>query len=173
MHAYNRVPSSGQSSPSAPSSPRLRSKPAPRFPAPKTLPQHLASRFLSLLLRRQGIFLFAPLIYISAVLFYINTLDFHSLPPPHYAPPGSVYRSPQLYANLRPQMDSDNSNADAVSFSQFHLFCKKLHFLSKLPIMCKFPSSFFRINWLELEFFPLHLNLISSLFWTISGFSFL
>ncbi|XP_015067959.1 protein ESMERALDA 1-like isoform X2 [Solanum pennellii] len=115
MHAYNRVPSSGQSSPSAPSSPRLRSKPAPRFPAPKTLPQHLASRFLSLLLRRQGIFLFAPLIYISAVLFYINTLDFHSLPPPHYAPPGSVYRSPQLYANLRPQMDSDNSNADAIS----------------------------------------------------------
>ncbi|WMV19118.1 hypothetical protein MTR67_012503 [Solanum verrucosum] len=113
MHAYNRVPSSGQSSPSAPSSPRLRSKPAPRFPAPQTLPQHLASQFLSLLLRRQGIFLFAPLIYISAVLFYINTLDFHNLPPPHYAPPGSVYRSPQLYANLRPQMDSDNSNADA------------------------------------------------------------
>ncbi|KAG5611985.1 hypothetical protein H5410_023266 [Solanum commersonii] len=106
MHAYNRVPSSGQSSPSAPSSPRLRSKPAPRFPATQTLPQHLASQFLSLLLRGQGIFLFAPLIYISAVLFYINTLDFHNLPPPHYAPPGSVYRSPQLYANLRPQMDS-------------------------------------------------------------------
>ncbi|KAK4359499.1 hypothetical protein RND71_021728 [Anisodus tanguticus] len=112
MHAYNRIPSSGHSSPSSPRSrsPRHRSKPAPRFPAPKTLPQRLSRLFLSLLLRRQRIFLFAPLIYVSAMLFYMGT---DNVPPPHYAP-GSIYRSPQLYARLRPEMDSDNSTADAL-----------------------------------------------------------
>ncbi|XP_060203192.1 protein ESMERALDA 1-like isoform X3 [Lycium barbarum] len=118
MQAYNRVPSSGHTSPSAaPSSPRSRSprlRPK-RFPrAPKTLPQRLSFLFLSILLRRQRILLFAPLIYISAMLFYIGTASFHNVPPHRYAP-GSIYRSPQLYARLRPEMESDNSTADAIS----------------------------------------------------------
>ncbi|KAF3677078.1 putative multiple C2 and transmembrane domain-containing protein 1-like [Capsicum annuum] len=119
MHAYNRLPSSGQSSPSAPSSPRSRSphrrsKPPPRFVGPKTLPQHLAWHFLSFLLQRQTIFLFAPFIYISGILLYMDTVSFYNLPAPHYAP-GSIYRSPQLYGNLRPEMESDSSTADAIS----------------------------------------------------------
>ncbi|KAF3674433.1 hypothetical protein FXO38_05220 [Capsicum annuum] len=123
MHAYNRLPSSGQSSPSAPSSPRSRSphrrsKPPPRFVGPKTLPQHLAWHFLSFLLQRQTIFLFAPFIYISGILLYMDTVSFYNLPAPHYAP-GSIYRSPQLYGNLRPEMESDSSTADAVSFLPF------------------------------------------------------
>ncbi|KAM3326069.1 protein ESMERALDA 1 isoform X1 [Capsicum chacoense] len=119
MHAYNRLPSSGKSSPSAPSSPRSRSprrrsKPPPRFSGPKTLPQHLAWHFLSFLLQRQTIFLFAPFIYISGILLYMDTVSFYNLPAPYYAP-GSIYRSPQLYGNLRPEMESDSSTADAIS----------------------------------------------------------
>ncbi|XP_057777425.1 protein ESMERALDA 1-like [Salvia miltiorrhiza] len=123
MHAYNRLPSSGQSSPqSPPSSPLSRS---PRYrhrgsksgrPPPKTLAQRLVWILLSFLLKRQGIFLFAPLLYISGMLFYMGTVSFDVVPViKHRPPPGSIYRSPQLYAKLRPEMDSDNSSADAIS----------------------------------------------------------
>nr|GLL41682.1 uncharacterized protein At1g04910-like isoform X1 [Ipomoea trifida] len=125
MHAKNRLPSSGHSSPSTPSSPRSRSprvrrggKPGGRFtpgqPAPRTLPQRFAWILLSVLLRRQGIFLFAPLLYISGMLFYMGTVSFDAVPIiKHRATPGSIYRSPQLYLKLQPEMDSDNSSADA------------------------------------------------------------
>ncbi|KAL8531855.1 hypothetical protein ACS0TY_008454 [Phlomoides rotata] len=126
MHAYNRLPSSGQSSPqSPPSSPVSRS---PRYrhrgsksgrPPPKSLAQRLAWIILSFLLKRQGIFLFAPLLYIAGMLFYMGTVSFDVGPVIKHTlrrnPPGSVYRSPQLYAKLRPEMDSDNSSADAIS----------------------------------------------------------
>ncbi|CAK9157579.1 unnamed protein product [Ilex paraguariensis] len=125
MHAYNRLPSSGHSSPSSPQSPlrspRLRhgKSKVGRFtpgPAPKTLAQRLAWVLLSVLLRRQGIFLFAPLLYISGMLFYMGTMSFDVVPIISHRPaPGSLYRSPQVYSKLRPEMDSDNLSADAVS----------------------------------------------------------
>lgn len=126
MHAKNRIPSSGHNSPSPPQSPlsrspRLRRKQG-RFspsgqPGPRTFPQRVAWFFLSGLLRRQGIFLFAPLLYISGMLFYMGTVSFDVVPVIHHrSAPGSVYRSPQLYAKLRPEMESDNSSADAVSW---------------------------------------------------------
>lgn len=133
MHAYNRLPSSGHSSPSTPSSPRSRSprlrstsnsggrvKPSARFTpgqqAPRNLAHRLAWLILSVLLRRQGIFLFAPLLYIAGMLFYMGTVSFDVVPIIRHRPaPGSLYRSPQLYEKLRPEMDSDNSTADAVS----------------------------------------------------------
>jgi hypothetical protein len=37
----------------------------------------------------------------------------------HKPAPGSVYRSPQIYEKLRPEMDADNSSADAVRFLLF------------------------------------------------------
>ncbi|GAA0139878.1 hypothetical protein LIER_01339 [Lithospermum erythrorhizon] len=93
---------------------------ASKFPAtqpgPKTLAQRLAWVLLSGLLRRQGIFLFAPLLYISGMLFYMGTVSFDVVPVIKHRPtPGSVYRSPQLYSKLRPEMDSDNSSADAIT----------------------------------------------------------
>ncbi|KAJ4972466.1 hypothetical protein NE237_005640 [Protea cynaroides] len=123
MHAYNRISSSGHSSPSPPPSP-LRS---PRYrqgkgkggrfpsgPQQKTLAQRLAWILLSVLLRRQGIFLFAPLIYISGMLLYMGTVSFDVGPRiNNRPPPGSLYRSPQLYEKLRPEMDSDNSSSSA------------------------------------------------------------
>lgn len=130
MHAYNRIPSSGHTTPSPPASP-LRS---PRYRKPsksgrfgpahsqpgRTLAQRLAWLLLSVLLRRQGIFLFAPLIYISVMLLYMGSVSFDVVPVISHRPAtGSVYRSPELYLKLKPDMDSDNSSADAVSFFFF------------------------------------------------------
>lgn len=127
MHAKNRIPSSGHSTPSPPASP-LRS---PRyrhgrksgrfspFQPGRTIAHRLAWLLLSVLLRRQGIFLFAPLIYISGMLLYMGTVSFDVVPVIKHRPaPGSVYRSPQLYEKLKIDMNADNSSADAVS----HLF---------------------------------------------------
>ncbi|GAB2279983.1 Protein ESMERALDA 1 [Dionaea muscipula] len=126
MQAYNRLPSSGHTTPSPPQSPSVRS-PRYRHGRPKqgragqthpirALPHRIARLLLSVLLRRQGIFLFAPLIYISGMLIYMGTISVdegHLIT--HRPAPGSVYRSPQLYAKLRPDMDADNSTADAIT----------------------------------------------------------
>ncbi|GFY96377.1 O-fucosyltransferase family protein [Actinidia rufa] len=124
--AYNRLPSSGHNSPSPPQSPlrsptRLRhggrSKAARFTPGqpPRTLAQRLAGALLAALLRRQGIFLFAPLLYISGMLFYMGTVSFDVVPViTHRRAPGTVYRSPQIYAKLRPEMDSGNLSTDAM-----------------------------------------------------------
>lgn len=125
MHAKVRLPGSGHNSPSPPQSPlsrspRLRRKqgrfPSSGQPGPKTLAQRLAWVLLSVLLRRQGIFLFAPLLYISGMLFYMGTVSFDVVPIIKHRPaPGSVYRSPQLYAKLKAEMVADNSSVDAIS----------------------------------------------------------
>lgn len=51
------------------------------------------------------------------MLFYIGTVSFDSSIPAleHAHAPGSVYKSPKLYAKVRSDMDSDNSSGDAVS----------------------------------------------------------
>ncbi|KAF7808738.1 protein ESMERALDA 1 [Senna tora] len=126
MHPYSRLPSSGHTTPSPPQSPRRsprfrhsRSKAgrfSPAQPAARSVAQRLAWIFLSVLLRRQGIFLFAPLIYISVMLLYMGTVSFDVVPVIKHRPaPGSVYRSPELYVKLRHEMDSDNSSTDAIS----------------------------------------------------------
>lgn len=127
MHAKNRLPSSGHTTPSPPASPRR----SPRYrhtrgkgssgrftpgPGRGSVAHRLAWLLLSVLLRRQGIFLFAPLIYISGMLLYMGTVSFDVGPIIQHRPaPGSVYRSPQVYLKLKPEMDADNSTADAVS----------------------------------------------------------
>jgi len=132
MHPYNRLPSSGHSTPSPPPSPlrspRLRhgrsktGRFSPSRGGGRTAAQRLSWMFLSVLLRRQGVFLFAPLIYISGMLLYMGTASFDVVPVIKHRPaPGSVYRSPQLFAKLRVEMDSDNSSVDAVRF-----ICKSL-----------------------------------------------
>ncbi|KAE9607300.1 putative GDP-fucose protein O-fucosyltransferase [Lupinus albus] len=127
MHPYNRLPSNGYSPPSPPQSPlrspRLRhqrSSKSGRFspvqPPGRTFTQRFAVAFLSVLLRRQGVFLFAPLIYVFGMVLYMGTASFDVVPIiKHRHAPGSVYRSPQVYAKLRVDMDSDNSSADAIS----------------------------------------------------------
>ncbi|KAK7273838.1 hypothetical protein RIF29_14902 [Crotalaria pallida] len=127
MHPYNRLPTSGYSTPSPPSSPlrsprlrHVRTKPGrftPSQPPPvRTVSQQFAWLFISVLLRRQGLFLFAPLIYISVMLLYMGTFSFDIVPIITHRPaPGSVYRSTELYSKLRDEMDADDSPADAIS----------------------------------------------------------
>lgn len=149
MHPYNRLPSSGHSTPSPPQSPRRsprlrhsRSKTArfsPAQPAGRSVAQRLAWIFLSVLLRRQGFFLFAPLIYISIMLLYMGTVSFDVVPIIKHRPaPGSVYHSPELYAKLRHEMDADNSSADAVGLSRFAL----LLFLFEMALNYDLESEF-------------------------------
>jgi hypothetical protein len=70
---------------------------------------------LAALLRRQAVFLFAPLLYVAAMLLYMGSLSLDGVPRIISRPaPGSMYRSPQLYARLRADMDADNAT-DAVS----------------------------------------------------------
>ncbi|KAK1388042.1 O-fucosyltransferase family protein [Heracleum sosnowskyi] len=125
MHAYNRLPGSGHNSPSSPpSSPSLRSpglrhsrsKPNRLSQPPVTLAQRLSYLILSLLLKRQGLFLFAPLLYISAMVFLMGTVSFDVVPViKHRSAVGSVYRTPQLYGRLKAEIHADNSSMDAIS----------------------------------------------------------
>jgi hypothetical protein len=82
---------------------------------------------LAALLRRQAVFLFAPLLYVAAMLLYMGSISLDSVPRIISRPaPGSLYRSPQLYARLRADMDADNAT-DAVSVS--HLLIRSLGLL--------------------------------------------
>lgn len=127
MHAYNRLPGSGHTTPtpSPPSSPirsprhrHSRSRTG-RFSQPHAnLAQRLSWSLLSFLLRRQRLLLSVPFIYIFVMLFSTGTLTLDHVVPSvikHRLSPGSGYRSPQLYENLRADMDADNSSMDAVS----------------------------------------------------------
>lgn len=79
--------------------------------------RRVARAVLATLLRRQAVFLFAPLLYVAAMLLYMGSLPLDAVPRIiARQPPGSVYRSPQLYARLRADMDADNSTG-AVSVS--------------------------------------------------------
>ena len=83
----------------------------------RTVEQRLAWVFLSVLLHRQGLFLFAPLIYVFGMLFYMGTVSFDVIPIIKHRPAlGFIYRSPELYAMVRPEMDADDSSIDAVGF---------------------------------------------------------
>ncbi|XP_058108174.1 protein ESMERALDA 1 [Magnolia sinica] len=127
MIAYNRIPSGGVSTPSPPQSPlrspRLRhgggsgrlkvGRFLPASQQPRSFAQRWAWGLLSFVLRRQGIFLFAPLIYISGMLLYMGTVSLDVVVPDVISrpPAGSTYRSPQLFAKIRPDMDADNASA--------------------------------------------------------------
>uniref|UniRef100_A0A804Q2L7 O-fucosyltransferase family protein n=1 Tax=Zea mays TaxID=4577 RepID=A0A804Q2L7_MAIZE len=72
--------------------------------------RRVARAVLATLLRRQAVFLFAPLLYVAAMLLYMGSLPLDAVPRIIARQPlGSVYRSPQLYRRLRADMDADNS----------------------------------------------------------------
>uniref|UniRef100_A0A0E0JQV6 O-fucosyltransferase family protein n=1 Tax=Oryza punctata TaxID=4537 RepID=A0A0E0JQV6_ORYPU len=77
---------------------------------------------LAALLRRQAVFLFAPLLYVAAMLLYMGSISLDSVPRIISRPaPGSLYRSPQLYARLRADMDADNAT-DALATVWRHAY---------------------------------------------------
>uniref|UniRef100_A0A0E0HFJ8 O-fucosyltransferase family protein n=1 Tax=Oryza nivara TaxID=4536 RepID=A0A0E0HFJ8_ORYNI len=96
-----------------------------------------ARAVLAALHRRQAMFLFAPLLYVAAMLLYMGSIPLDVVPRIVARPaPGSVYRSPQLYARLRADMDADNStdaicNAVAIAgFLNATLVIPNFHFHS-------------------------------------------
>ncbi|KAG2323833.1 hypothetical protein Bca52824_006561 [Brassica carinata] len=112
-----RLPGSSHSPPSPPPSPSLPGSKSSVVQSSRSFAYRINLIVLSVLIRRrQGILLFAPLVYISCMLFHMHTASFDAGPIVHRRPaPGSVYRSPQVYAKLREEIDADNATADAIS----------------------------------------------------------
>lgn len=157
---FIRLGLGGSTTPSPPSSPR-RSSPrvhrrtaklggAVRPPPPRSLVQRVAGAVLSLLLRRQAVFLFAPLIYVGMMIFCVGTISLESMPRIISRPaPGSLYRSPQLFRRLKADMDADNST-DAVCLCVIPL--KLFKFLDKIIciFICCLDLSSLRLIWSSL-----------------------
>lgn len=128
MHGLSRL---GRSSSSPPSSPRYRHGrnkstgggfSGGGLSSGRCLKQNLVERLvfvvISVVFKRKGVLLLAPLLYISGMLLYMGSLGFDGVDfksvvvVPKRHPPGSLYRSPQLFEKLWPFMEAeDNSNA--------------------------------------------------------------
>ena len=139
-HAYSRLGSSGGGAavPSPPTSPwpalgrRASAKGGWSARGGAGAARRAARAVLAALLRRQAVFLFAPLLYVAAMLLYMGSISLDSVPRIISRPaPGSMYRSPQLYARLRADMNNDNAT-DAVSGSS----CTSAAQSIGLGIMC-------------------------------------
>ncbi|RZC73500.1 hypothetical protein C5167_048981 [Papaver somniferum] len=75
--------------------------------------------FLSAVFRRRGVLLFAPIFYFSGMLMYMDSLSL--LPGSRIggggggdrssSPPGSIYRSPQVFEKLWPYMQLDTNHS--------------------------------------------------------------
>lgn len=86
---------------------------------------------VSAVFRRKGVLLFAPLLYISGMLLYMGSLGFDVVSLKNSvgvvvhkrAPPGSVYRSPQVFEKLWPFMDGKSTGSvNAVLFPTLKYF---------------------------------------------------
>lgn len=125
MHGLSRLGNgNARSLASPPSSPRI------RHSRGKTSNQGIGERFVFLLLsvvfRRKGFLLLAPLLYIAGMLLFMGSFGFTILDLGHgveivyrRGPPGSVYRSPKVFKRLWPIMEADanRSNHNAVKMS--------------------------------------------------------
>ncbi|KAE9611226.1 hypothetical protein Lal_00012027 [Lupinus albus] len=96
---------------------RLRTPPPPPSRHHRRKNTGVSSKTISSIFRRRGFLLLAPLLYILGMFLYISfSFNFHhfltinnNLHSHH--PPGSIYRTPQLFHNLWPFMDSYTANA--------------------------------------------------------------
>ncbi|XP_042481890.1 O-fucosyltransferase 9-like isoform X2 [Macadamia integrifolia] len=144
MHGYSRLGSGRPSLPASPStvtptasaspplSPRLRHcrNKNTGFGTRVLKPQEsfwgwFAYVFFSTVLRRRGILLFAPFMYILGMLMYMGSLSFEDStgglvvdqsPPP----PGSTYRSPQVFEKLWPFMQLDGNRSSNALMTTWH-----------------------------------------------------
>ncbi|KAK8704136.1 hypothetical protein V6N13_047768 [Hibiscus sabdariffa] len=124
MHGLSRLGSgSNRSVPSSPpSSPRFRYGRYKSFSGGggRGEKQWAADRIvfvlISTMFRRKGVLLFAPLLYIAGMLLYMGLLGFDVLNLKNAvvvvhrrSPPGSVYRSPQVFQKLWPFMEAESN----------------------------------------------------------------
>ncbi|KAL5776370.1 hypothetical protein ACOSP7_009296 [Xanthoceras sorbifolium] len=84
----------------------------------QNLVERLVFVVVSVAFKRKGVLLLAPLLYISGMLLYMGSLgfdvvDLKSVVVVHKrAPPGSLYRSPQLFEKLWPFMEAEANATD-------------------------------------------------------------
>ncbi|XP_039010155.1 O-fucosyltransferase 9-like isoform X2 [Hibiscus syriacus] len=121
MHGPSRLGSGSNRSvsPSPPSSPRFRHGRYKSFSGGGGK-QRAANRMVFVLIstvfRRKGVLLFAPLLYIAGMLLYMGLLGFDVLSLKNAvvvvhrrSPPGSVYRSPQVFQKLWLYMEAESN----------------------------------------------------------------
>lgn len=149
MNGYSRLgrgKGSSSSSPSSSSSSCSKSK-----ESNSNSMERLVFLVMSAVFRRRGLLLFAPLLYISGMLLYMGSLSFdvvtikngivvvHKRPPP-----GSVYRSPQVFQNLWPFMEAQTANSTNLNvvssllfflLTYFNLFIRSSEILWCLQLM--------------------------------------
>lgn len=153
MHGLSRLGTGSNRSVSSspPSSPRFRHGRHKNFSGGggRGGKQSTADKILFLLIstvfRRKGVLLFAPLLYISGMLLYMGSLGFdvaslkNAVVVVHRRlPPGSVYRSPQVFQKLWPFMEAEsNASHNAVFFLSTYLLLLYFRILSREPFFCK------------------------------------
>ncbi|KFK27807.1 hypothetical protein AALP_AA8G431600 [Arabis alpina] len=124
MHGPSRLGNGNGNARSPPSSPRLRHG---RGKTPgagggggfyrsekQGLGERLVFLLFSIVFRRKGVLLLAPLLYIAGMLLFMGSFGFTVLDLGHRVeivyrrgPPGSVYRSPKVFKRLWPNMEAD------------------------------------------------------------------
>lgn len=155
MHGYSRLGNGGATgrsvtattTPSPPSSPRLRhsrgsgkgnSSPGAGFAGggggrgggeKQNLVERLMFVIIKVVLKRRGLLLLAPLLYISGMVLYMGSLNFDvnlkngGVVVRKRAAPGTVYRSPKVFQKLWPYMEAErNHSNNAVPFFSLSSF---------------------------------------------------
>lgn len=142
MHGLSRLGtgSNRSVSPSPPSSPRFRHGRYKNFAGggggvgrggKQSAANKIVFVLISTVFRRKGVLLFAPLLYISGMLLYMGLLGFdvvslkNAVVVVHRrSPPGSVYRSPQLFQKLWPHMEAESNATHNALMTAWNL---KMH----------------------------------------------
>ncbi|BAT92985.1 O-fucosyltransferase 9 isoform X1 [Vigna umbellata] len=120
MHGYSRLGGAARSPPSSPRFRHGRSKNGSWNSSKESNSmEKLVFILMSAVFRRRGLLLFAPLLYISGMLLYMGSFSFDVVSIKNgvvlvhkRAPPGSVYRSPQVFEKLWPFMEAEAANAN-------------------------------------------------------------
>ncbi|EXC01081.1 hypothetical protein L484_025449 [Morus notabilis] len=129
MHGYSRLGTrGGGGGGSPPSSPRFRHGRSKSGGGGRGSKQSVMERIVLLLIsamfRRRGVLLLAPLLYISGMLLYMGSVSFdvvgikNGVVVVHKRhPPGSVYRSPQVFEKLWPFMQAESNGSENAMMS--------------------------------------------------------
>jgi len=120
MHGYSRLGGAARSPPTSPRFRHGRSKNGSWNSSKESNSiEKLIFILMSAVFRRRGLLLFAPLLYISGMLLYMGSFSFDVVSIKNgvvlvhkRAPPGSVYRSPQVFEKLWPFMEAEAANAN-------------------------------------------------------------
>lgn len=102
--------------------------------APPATAPHLVQAVVKAVLRRRGVLLAVPLLYLSAILVLAGKWSLDGASPAvvvgvtaafrrrHVPAPGSVYKSSQVFEKLWPMMEADSNHTNAVRFKSSIFF---------------------------------------------------